>query len=164
MGNLISSSNVVNVQIGQHGENDVPVQLADLVVLIDSGIVYPKSKSVDDDKEIKKATVVVDYTCVNHKCQLAAAMETIQNGPKAIELKGLGVHELTNVIVKVIDANQNVFLPSSVNGFVFQSVSNSFLPLRYATEDRNPDDIARGRFGFIYLREVTQWLLFVDLR
>lgn len=49
-------------------------------------------------------------------------MKDILHGPKAGELKALGVQELTKEIVTVIEKNPSIFPSSSLNGYVFQAV------------------------------------------
>jgi len=152
-------SDSIHIHVGAM-DQDMLISRTDLAVLIDSGIVYPKSKSVLK-KKIQEAQIVIDFYCIEEKCSYASVLKEILHGPKAGELKALGVQELTKEIVTVIEKNPSIFLSSSLNGYVFQAVGKPYLFL-HNNSDPGPGDDARC--GFLDLSDVKKRLIFEAMR
>jgi hypothetical protein len=157
----IFSSDTISVNFGAK-ENEVSIKRADLVTLVDSGIVYPRSKSVLE-KEIKEAEaeIVISYTCVEHNCSYESALKEILQGHKAAELKAYGVQELTKEVVSILNSNPLIFPSSAVKGFVFQAVGKSYLYLR---NDSSSCPGVNSRVGLIDLSDVKKKLIFEAMR
>ena len=79
----IFSLDTISVNFGAKDNEVSIITRADLVALVDSGIVYPRSKSVLE-KEIE-AEIVISYTCVEHNCSYESALKEILQGQKAAE-------------------------------------------------------------------------------
>ena len=144
------------------GENGTTVKIAksDVIQLVDTSFIYPKEKSVID-KEVKHADVKLSYHCQSNKCDFSDALKSIANGSCAGQLKGLGVKELSELIVETIDQNPQIF-PSSGHGFKSyilqaQATGRSFLLLENKSNGKKEETL---RYDFIYLTEVRKKLLF----
>lgn len=135
----------------------VIIAKTDVVQFVDSSFVFPKEKSVID-KEVKNADVKLWYSCIDGKCDFTSAIKTIT---ESNELKGLGVKQLSEIIVQTIDQNPDIFPSSTAGGYVLQSTGRSFLLLENKTEgvkDQSP------RYGFVDLTEVRKKLIFESMR
>ena len=157
----IFSSDTISVNFGAK-ENEVSIKRADLVALVDSGIVYPRSKSVLE-KEIREAEagIVISYSCVEHNCSYESALKEILQGQKAAELKAYGVQELTKEVVSILNSNPLMFPSSAVQGYVFQAVGKPYLYLR---NDSYPRPGVDSRVGFIDLSDVKKKLMFEAMK
>ena len=155
---VLKSDSIITVNVGARDE-EVSITRAYLVALVDSGIVYPRTKSVLQ-KEITAAQIVISYTCVEHNCSYESALKEITNGEKAAELKALGVHELTKEIVSVISSNPKIFPSSGMDGYIFQAVGMPYLYVRNDSVSTEP----KNRAGFLDLSDVRKKLIFKSMR
>jgi hypothetical protein len=151
----------INIALGANNdlqEKSVAVNRTEFLLIVDSAIIYPREKSVLE-KEIKEASIVINYKCVDQKCSFESVLKEMIEGQKAAELKGLGVQGLTKEIVTVIQANPSVFPSSGLNGYLFQSVGKPYL---YLKNDTSLGKCART--GFMDLSDVRKRTFFEAMR
>ena len=70
--------------------------------------------------------------------------------------KGAGVKELTTEIVTAIDRSPEMFIPSSLNGYLFKKLGKPYLFLRNNTDDGSS---MKQRYGLIDLDVVRKSLM-----
>ena len=131
------------------GGNEVTISTYDMVHIIDSSIIYPKTQSMKD-KEIKLSRLVLRYKCDLINCQFDDVMKQIKENS---ELKALGVKDTVTAAVEIIAQNQELFTVKSCDGYVFQSSSIPVLSLQRegAAQD--------GRTGFMDLTEARRRII-----
>ena len=135
---LLSSDNV-DVSIANI-DQVIEINRTDFVALIDRAIIYPQSKSIE------MVQLVIDYHCEDDKCSYESVLKEIIHGSKAVELKALGVKELTTEIVTAIDRSPEIFIPSSLNGYLFQKLGKPYLFLRNNSDDGSS---MKQRYGLL---------------
>lgn len=90
--------------------------------------------------------LIIDYHCEEDKCSYESVLKEIIHGSKAVQLKALGVKELTTEIVTAIDRSPEIFIPSSLNGYLFQKLGKPYLLLRNNSDDGSS---MKQRYGLI---------------
>jgi hypothetical protein len=149
----------INVNISGGSEKwSVKIAKADLMLMIDSSFVFPKEKSVIA-KEVTEAHIQLSYACNDGNCNFSNALASIKTSNEAAELKGLGVQQLTKVIVDTIDQYPDVFPSQGLGGYIFQSTGRSYLLLKNETPP--PSDV---RYGFVDLTKIRKQLIFHSIR
>jgi len=147
----------ITVTNGSNGDG-AKISRSHLIQFIDSSFVFPKEKCVID-KEVKAAETVCTYSCQGEICNFNDAInEVVKSG----ELKGLGVKQLTEVIVRTISDNPDVFPSSDLGGYVFQSTGRSYFLLQNKSAGLNT--AVNRRYGFVDLTEVRRKLLLESMR
>ena len=155
---LFNYSGNVNVQMGPHDNDNVNLSGEHLLMFIDSSMVYPKEKSVID-KEVKASQVKLSYTCIDSKCKFEESLAKIMD---SAELKGLGVKDLTHVVVTSVSENPNVFPSSQLGGYILQSTGRSYMFLENCTPGIK--DGTSLRYGFADLSDVRKKMIFEAIR
>jgi hypothetical protein len=148
----------IDVNISGSEKWTVKIAKTDLMLMVDSSFVFPKEKSVIE-KEVNDAHIKLSYACVDGTCNFSHAFTSIQKNKEAAELKGLGVQQLTKVIVDIIDQNPDVFPSQGLGGYIFRSTGRSYLLLKNETPPSRD-----ARYGFVDLTEVRKKLIFESMR
>jgi hypothetical protein len=148
------SNNNINLNFGT--KETATLSKEELLVIIDSSLVYPTSKSLA--KREKDASLVVTYNCRNKKCDFAKAIEEIVNSG---ELKALGVKELAKQVMLSVEQNPDVFPSCDLGGYLLQTTG---IPFLFVKNDTLVDSGNGVRYGFAELTEIRKKLVFEAMR
>jgi hypothetical protein len=147
----------INVNLSGSEKGTVKIAKADFMLMVDSSFVFPKESVIT--KEVNDAHIKLSYACIDGTCNFSQALTSIQKDKEAAELKGLGVQQLTKVIVDTINQNPDVFPSQGLGGYIFQSTGRSYMLLKNETSP-----LSDVRFGFVDLTEVRKKLIFESMR
>ena len=97
--------------------------------------------------------VKLSYTCVDGKCNFEESLGEIMD---SAELKGLGVKDITHVVVTAVSENPNVFPSSQLGGYILQTAGRSNVFLENRTEGLKYDNSLRYGFADIMAFEAIR--------
>jgi hypothetical protein len=123
-----------------------------IVLIVDTGMVYPTYNNSLKEKEIKECALTYEYICDDVKCNFDQSLNAIM---ESSELKSRGLRDITVVIVEALSKNQQLFTVKEAQGFVLQSTGKSQVFLKNKTGVEFPE----RRCGFIDLTETRRRLI-----
>lgn len=123
------------------------VKEIDIIKLIDIN----NRNSHELDEKIKSVNVKLSYSCIDEKCNFT---EVINEIVQSAELKSIGVKNISETVVKLIDKNQNTIFPSKSRGYFIESNGITCLYLKNKTYNTNKSNY----YGVINLNKIEKEL------
>lgn len=130
-------------------KNTIEVSRKRLSDIVQSSIVYPKLKSVED-KELKKVLETFTYECNDVECQFSAAVKLIEKST-IVESKGI-----RDISAKIVTGLNNVPTASTTAGFIIQSAGSPVVHIKNASYKESLDS---DYIGLIDVTEVRRRLI-----
>lgn len=124
----------------------VRLTVSDLVKEVDAS-------SENIDQKIRSAKVKLSYTCDNKKCNFKEVIEEVIN---SAELKAIGVKQITENVIRTIDKNQNVLIPSNTRGYILEAINIPCVFLENKTHDNS------NYYEVIDLHKIEKKIYFKD--
>jgi hypothetical protein len=131
--------------------------MVDIAKVIDRMMVFPRRHTVD--QSMANCHEQFTYRCVKATnsnamvCDFQPTLETIES---SAELKMRGIRNEIFTTMKVVSQDQNSFLPSAVEGYLFDSIDS---PVFVRNERFTPTTPDKTRVGLIHLRPLHDYFV-----
>mmetsp|Transcript_15667 Transcript_15667/g.21495 ORF Transcript_15667/g.21495 Transcript_15667/m.21495 type:complete len:203 (+) Transcript_15667:64-672(+) len=125
----------------------------DFTSVIDSAFVYPSYKSIKG-KELKEVSEKLTFY---YKCDSSTCKFPMTELMQSVELKALGIRNITHLLVNTISENQDLFTARQCGGYIFQANGHSEVLIKNQSIVDPRDET---RFAFIDLTEARRQLIY----
>jgi hypothetical protein len=132
----------------QYGDKSFKFSRIHVVNVIDTGMVYPQFKSVEE-KELRECSLVFSYMMDAELCNFDNCLTQVK---QSAELKALGLKDTVEIVVNVLKGEQELFTVREVGGFILQATGTSRIFIKNSSVI--PGD--RTRVGFLDLTETRR--------